>query len=60
MGQELAAGTWPLSAAGKVTQTDRATGQTAHLGPRHLGTRLQAPCPETPDLYSTPSLSPVV
>lgn len=41
MGQGLAAGTWPLSAAGNVTQTDRTTGQTAHVGPRHLGTRLQ-------------------
>lgn len=60
MGQGLAAGTWPLSAAGKVTQTDGATGQTAHMGPRHLGTRLQDLCPETTDPYTPPSLSPVV
>lgn len=60
VGQGLAVGTWHLSAAGKVTQTARTTGQTAHMGPRHLGSRLQTLCPETPDPFSPPSLSPVV
>lgn len=59
MGQELAAGTWPLSAAGKVTQTDGAMGQTAHMGPRHLGSRLQDLCLETPYPYTLTTLCPL-